>query len=173
MANRVEQDEWVFRVLGIRSPGQTANQNAAGQTVPPVSGPSTAGAVAYGKARLTWLDARSRLISDLDALRAAVRAYYQDEGVAASIDRQFSARVQPKLAVLDETLADTLDMALNATDPARRGELVETARAMIGRYQSFIASDRLFRTIDDNPFLPLSTARSMTQTLANLASTIR
>ena len=77
------------------------------------------------------------------------------------------------MAALDASLADELDAAVNATDPAKRSELVGQAQATIGRYQKFLDGEPLIADLDDNPFVPLSIHNTIANTLAALSKTIR
>jgi hypothetical protein len=131
-----------------------------------------AGPVAYGKARLAWVGVRKKLETDLDTLRKHLLEFYKDAGIAGDLDKRYSERVAPVLAHLDEDLADTLDAAVNATDPAKRAKLVEDAGKTIKRYQDFIASEAIFGELDANPFVPLAITQTVTATLATLAKTV-
>ena len=79
----------------------------------------------------------------------------------------------PLLERLDESLADRLDEAANATDPAERARLVAAARASIAQYQAVLASEPLIADLDDNPFVPLSIQKTLTATLTALAAAVR
>ncbi len=73
------------------------------------------------------------------------------------------------LATLDESLADKLDEATNATDPAARARLVEEAKAIIGRYEAYLSGEPLIADLDANPFAPLAIQQTVSATLAALA----
>ena len=135
-------------------------------------GAGGAGPVAYGKARLAWVAVRKKLATDLDTLRKHLLEFYQDAGIAGDLDKRYSERVAPVLANLDEDLADTLDAAINATDPAKRAKLVEDAGKAIKRYQDFVASEAIFGELDSNPFVPLAITQTVTATLATLAKAV-
>jgi len=131
-----------------------------------------AGPVAYGKARLAWVAVRKKLETDLDTLRKHLLEFYKDAGIAGDLDKRYNECVAPVLANLDEDLADTLDAAINATDPAKRAKLVEDAGKTIKRYQNFVASEAIFAELDSNPFVPLAISQTITATLATLAKAV-
>jgi hypothetical protein len=135
---------------------------------PPASGP-----VAYAKSRLAWLAVRKKMETDLETLRKEILAYYKDQDIAPDLDARYAERVAPVLANLDEALADTLDMATNATDATQRTKLVTESRQIIKRYQDFMASEPIFGELDSNPFVPLAITKTMTATLATLAAAVR
>ncbi len=132
-----------------------------------------AGPVAYAKSRLAWLATRKKMEADLEALRKSIIEFYKDKDIVGDLDKRYAERVAPVLANLDESLADALDDATNASDPQKRSELVENSRQIIKKYQDFMASEPIFGELDANPFVPLAITQTMTATLATLASAIR
>jgi len=134
--------------------------------------PSTGSVVVYAKSRLAWLAVRRKLETDMDNLRQHLLDFYQDADIAEDLDTRYGERVTPVLATLDEALADTLDAASNATDPGQRGRLVAESRAIIRRYQDFVASEEIFGELDANPFVPMAIGKTMTTTLATLAAAV-
>ena len=145
--------------------------NGAGSSAPTDAG-AAAGAVIYGKSRLAWLAARQKMVSDIEQLRAAIAATYQDDPAAPEVASSYASTVQPIIEGFDTALADQLDAAVSATDPAKRGELVGQAKATIGRYQTFLDAP-LIADLDANPFLPLTIHATLSNTLAALSKTIR
>lgn len=140
----------------------------------PAPAPATTGAVvAYTKSRLAWLAARKKVESEIEKLRAELAASYADNGMAADIERSYGERVASLMAGLDESLADKLGEASNATDPAARAKLVEEARAIMARYQGFVAGEPLIADLDANPFVPLAIQQTLTATLTGLSAAIR
>jgi hypothetical protein len=134
---------------------------------------SSAGPVAYAKSRLAWLGVRKKMETDLDTLRKQLIEFYKDEDIVGELEARYAERVAPILSNLDEELADTLDMATNATDPEERGKLVAQSQEVIQRYQNFMKSDPMINELDTNPFVPLAIAKTMDATLATLAAAIR
>jgi hypothetical protein len=133
---------------------------------------SSAGAVAYGKARLTWMATRRKVLADVDRLTALLQADYADEGLAETIVDQFKARVAPVLAHFDENLADRLDEVANQADPEKRTILVQQARAIVSDYQAYLAAEPLIAVLDDNPYAPLGIAATLGHTLTALSAVI-
>ena len=133
----------------------------------------TTGAVAYGKARLIWISTRKKVIGDIDKVMEGLRVGYADEALGDDLAAQFKAQVEPILASLDESLADALDDAINQTDAARRGEKVAEARAIVGRYQTYLEAEPMIAWLDENPFVPVSIAATLSATLHALSAAIR
>jgi hypothetical protein len=129
-------------------------------------------AVTYAKSRLAWLAARKKVESEIEKLRGAIVAAYQDDGIAPDLEKAYQLRVAPVLAGLDERLADKLDEATNATDPAVRTELIAQAKQIMAEYQAFLASEKIIADLDANPFVPLSIQQTITATLATLAKAV-
>jgi hypothetical protein len=136
----------------------------------PAAAPAAPGAVAYAKSRLAWLAARKKIETDIEKLRGEILAAYPAE--AGDLGQRYTTRVGPVMAALDESLADKLDEATNATDPAQRTKLVLEARDIITRYQQFVAGESLLGDLDDNPFVPLAIRQTMTATLTALAASV-
>lgn len=153
------QNAWVVRVLGV-TPSPPAPQQSTG-------------AVSYAKSRLTWLAMRKRIDTEVDDFIGSVAEQYEDEGNDQVVRELLRARLAPVLATFDDTLADTLDAATNETDPGRRRQLVGDARAIIERYQAFIAGDDLFAAMDSNPFAPTAIQKTMVTTLQALSTALR
>lgn len=132
--------------------------------------PEGAGKVAYAKSRLAWLATRKKVESDLDRLRSEIVASFEEDG--ANLDQLFKNRVAPMMAALDESLADKLDEAANAEDPAARQALIGEARAIIKRYTDYVNSEPLLADLDDNPFTPVAIRALLTTTLGTLDKSI-
>jgi hypothetical protein len=158
--------------VGVASAAIDGLREALGGATAPVA-PATAGAVAYGKARLAWLATRQRITTDLAKLRAELQAEYREEEDGTEILRAYDSHVEPIMAALDERLADKLDEATNAADPATRAALVAEARQLIATYQQFLAAEPLIKDLDDNPFVPLNLEKLVSGTLTALSATVR
>jgi hypothetical protein len=130
------------------------------------------GTVAYAKSRLAWLAARKKVESDIDKLGNEIVATYQEEGIGPELGKLYRDRVSPILETLDESLADKLDAAINATDPAQRTELVTEARGIMERYQAFIDREEIIASLDTNPFLPLTIQQTLSATLSALSKAV-
>jgi hypothetical protein len=135
-------------------------------------GGSPQGAVAYAKSRLAWLAARQHVEKDLDKLRDALAAEYRQTPSGAEILQRYANRVSPVMAAFDEELADALDDAVNATDPAKRADKVDGAKVVINRYKAYLESENLIYYLDNNPFVPLAIRKTVSATLSVLESTV-
>lgn len=127
------------------------------QAAPAVAPPIQPGRfVNQAKARIAWQGMRQKVQVDLKKLEDAILAHYQ----GATNFGELTAKVRKLdkvLSALDETLADTLDDALNASDLAQRARLHEQARGILARYTEFATADELMLALDSNPFVPLTT----------------
>ena len=146
---------------------------AAPPAPPAGAAPPAAGAVAYAKSRLAWLAARKKVESDIEKLRGEIVATYSEDGMAADLDKAYRERVAPVLATLDESLADKLDEATNATDAATRAALVAEAKAIMQGYEQYLAGEKIIADLDANPFVPLAIQQTISGTLSTLQKTVR
>jgi hypothetical protein len=138
-------------------------------TAPP---PQNTGKVAYAKSRLAWLAARKKIEGDIEKLRAEVVASFEEDGSGPELDKLYRDRVGPVLNRLDESLADKLDDAANAADPAQRQKLIGEARTIIDGYTSYVNGEPLLDDLDNNPFVPVAIKATLTATLSALSKTI-
>jgi hypothetical protein len=144
----------------------SATRSAATQPAP------GGGAVAYAKSRLAWLAARKKVESEIDKLRSEIIATYQADGIAAEIEKRYRERVAPVLGTLDESLADKLEEATNATDAAQRAKLVEEAKQIMQRYETYLAGEKIIADLDSNPFVPLAIQQTISATLTALSKAV-
>lgn len=144
-------------LLASSGPGPEPGTTASSGTAP-------ARFVNQAKSRLVWQQMRQKVQADLAALERAILAHYAGEPdlpeLAVSV-----RRLDGILAALDESLADTLDEALNAPTPDQRAVLHERAREILAGYLRFVDSDPLVKALDSNPFLPLQTHTMLTKSL--------
>jgi hypothetical protein len=152
-------------------PSPNGQQQPNGQQTTAPEG--TAGAVAYGKARLAWLAARQKVEGDVDKLRSEITATYQADGIAPQLEQAYRQTVAPMMEAFDESLADMLDEATNATDPNKRAELVGKAKAKMQEYSQYLANEKLIGDLDSNPFVPIAIRQTIGGTLAVLEKTVR
>jgi hypothetical protein len=157
------KNEWLSRVLGFATGTTPGGKEQI---------PANTGVVAYAKSRLAWLAARQQVQSEIDALRDEVIATFEEDGNANQHAAGYSKWVSPVLENFDTALADTLDAAVSATDPAQHAKLVEDAKEIIKRYEGYLGSP-LIEDIESNPFRPVSIREPIAQTLAQLSQTIR
>lgn len=148
----------------------TATAPAPSQEKPAAS---DTGPVMYAKSRLAWIAARKRVESDLAKLKAEIMEAFKDEGLAGEIDTAYRAEVAPVLETLDERLADALDDAVNASDPAVRAKHVAEARAIMGEYAQFLGSSKIISELDSNPFMPIAIKATIGGTLSALSKAVR
>ena len=134
---------------------------------------SETGPVVYAKSRLAWLAARRKIETDLDHLKAVIIETFKDEDMAGVIDTAYRKEVAPVLDTLDESLADALDDATNATDPEVRAKHVAQARAIMGKYAQFLGSSQIVTELDTNPFSPIAIKATIGGTLGALSKAIR
>jgi hypothetical protein len=127
------------------------------------------GVVAYAKSRLAWIAARKKMESDIDALRVKIVETFKDDAIAPQIETNYRAKVAPVLERLDASLADKLDEATNATDPAARAKLVAEAKSKLSFYAKYLAAEPLLKDLDENPFLPLTIRATIGGTIQQLA----
>jgi hypothetical protein len=134
---------------------------------------SATGAVSYAKGRLAWIAARKKVDAEFEKLVESVAEQYELEEVDHLARQRLRARLAPLIATFDESLADKLDEATNEADPAKRQELIAQSRAIISRYQAYIAGEPLFAAMDANPFAPIAIKKTMLDTLQALSSAVR
>jgi len=141
------------------------------ETTPP--GPAAPNAAVLQKSRIAWVAARKRVEDEIGKLQQAMTKHYDGEGFAADLDKVFQAKVEPILTSLDQSLASKLDEVGKNTDPEQHKKLVGEAQKIIGKYESFIASDALIPQLDQNPFVPLQIQKTLTATLGALKKSVR
>lgn len=155
--------------MGLARPGRsTGRQPGCRQG----SDQPECGVVAYAKSRLAWLAARQQVQSEIESLGKEVRAAFEEDGTAEENAAGYREWISPVLENFDVSLADKLDEAVNATDPAKHAKLVAEAKQIMQRYESFLGSP-LIDTVESNPYRPVSIRAPIAQTLAALSRTIR
>lgn len=154
-----EQTTWVRRVLGV-DPAESRRAAA-----PP--------AALYTKSRTAWVATRAKVESDIAKLHGALTSAYQGHGAAETLEKAFRTRVDALMTALDESLAEKLDEVNQATDAAQRAQLVQQARQIMQRYESYLAGEPLVARLDANPFVPVAIEKTLTATLAALSKAVR
>ena len=127
--------------------------------------------IVYTQTRLAWVATRGKVQAELKKLEAAILERYKGQTVRPQVARSVR-QLDRVLTVFDEALADKLDGALSATDPAEKQRWHAEARAEIDRYQGFLASDPLVQELDGNPFMPVTVRATLDKTLSTLAAKI-
>lgn len=156
-----------------------ASEVPAVPAAPPAPAPAaSAGAAAspgrfvhQAKVRLGWQMARQKLAADLKALEAVILAHYRQQPEYADLATRVR-RFDTVLGTLDESLAAKLDEALNAADPGRRSAFHEQARVILADYLKYARDEPLIAALDDNPFLALSTHKTLLKTLQVLDNSL-
>lgn len=159
-----EQNDWVRRVLGI-DPVESRSAAAAA--------PAAGGGAMYVKSRMAWVATRAKVESDIARLHGALTSTYQGHGAAEHLEKAFQARVEVMLNALDHSLAEKLDEVSQAADAGQRAQLVQEARQIMQRYESYLASEPLIAKLDANPFVPVAIEKTLTATLAALSKAVR
>lgn len=165
MSNSLAKRAWIEQVLGYRFPPELKLRT-------PAAPAPTRSVVTYAKSRLAWLAARQKVQGEIEKPRGGLIAAFQGFDIDAELHSEYTQFVAPVLEALDESLADKLDEATNATDPAKRSKLVEEARAIIQRYESYIAGEPVIAALDTNPVVPLAIRQTLTTTLTALAQAV-
>ena len=129
--------------------------------------------VAYAKSRLAWIAARQKVESEIEKLRGQLNAAFANDDRFTGIDAAYTQFVSPLLAALDERLADKLDEATNAVDPAVRAKLVDEARAIVREYESYLAGAPVITALDSNPIAPLVIGQTLSVTLTTLGKVVK
>ena len=152
--------------------GAIAQLRTALETPPPGQPAPPGIKVTYAKSRLAWLATRKKLKSDIERLRGVLITAFAGNDQFTGIDAAYTQFVSPVLAALDESLADKLDEASNAADPASRAKLVDEARAIMRQYEDYLAGAPVITALDSNPIVPLAIRQTLTVTLTTLANAV-
>ncbi len=149
-----------------------AQAPATAQADAPAQPPRTiAPAIVYTQSRLAWLASRKKVQAEMHKLEQAILAHYRGHTALPAVAGGVR-KLDRVLELFDESLADTLDAALNATDAASRQRLHDEARALIARYEGFLATDAMVRELDANPFVPVAVQATLSGSLKVLAAKI-
>ena len=124
------------------------------------------------KAKAAWSATRTKIQADLTKLTQQLEAALTDHEMADELAASCKARVDEVLQHLDEALSHKLDEVNKAPDPASRAKLVAEAHQVIARYTGHIGSDPTIKELDENPFVPLALAKTLTTTLTALSRSI-
>jgi hypothetical protein len=171
------QRNWAQADSTLRRAEELLASSAADAPAGPPA-PAAAGAAAapgrfvhQAKVRLGWQMARKKLTTDLQALETAILEHYRKQPEYADLATRVR-RFDAVLGTLDDQLADKLDEALNAADPQQRSALHEQARAILAGYARYVRDEPLIVALDDNPFVPLSTHKTLLKTLQVLDNSL-
>ena len=100
-----------------------------------------------------WLDTIASIETDCGKLKDAIRKDFAGEApaVLADIEKNL-ARIDQVCGKFDKTLADLLQNAANAPDPASRNTAFTKVRAAVANQIKWATSEPLVALLDDNPF---------------------
>jgi hypothetical protein len=129
-----------------------------------------AGTVAFQKARVLWVSARTRMLAEAERLADAIVAASADDEDAADIAAA-AGEIVTGVRRIDDRLQDVLDRLTNAADAAERDALKREAAGVIAAYRATLASG-LFPAIDQNPFQPVTVAAGARMALDQIARTL-
>ena len=174
------QRNWSQAGIALRRAEDLLTGDASGVPAAPAAQapPAVASAAAspgrfvhQAKVRLGWQMARQKLAADLKALETTILAHYRQQPEYADLATRVR-RFDTVLGTLDESLAAKLDDALNAADPGRRSAFHQQARVILADYLKYARDEPLIAALDDNPFLPLSTHKTLLKTLQVLDNSL-
>ncbi len=129
--------------------------------------------VRLGKTRIEWIGVRDTSLAAIDELSAKINDFY--EGFPALLPQIGAsiAKLNTLVARIDNNLHNQLDVVLNARDEESRAREIQTAKSLIRGLSSFIDSDPVARTIDDNPFDPgLRVVAPVRSTLSEISAAL-
>jgi hypothetical protein len=129
--------------------------------------------VTMQKSRLLWQTARSRVLSEVAALKKGIGDSLANTDYAAAIARAHK-ELDEIPETLDDRLTDVLDQLLNETDTAKRAPLLAQARQIIDEYANFVASNELIPKLNGGtPFgITLTISATCTSTLKALQASL-
>lgn len=155
------------------------------QTAPPPlhedKAPPTSGShqpmshVLFTQSRLAWDQTRKKIQAELKKLEQSILSVCLDPDLVQSQFDFSTLAADTKtlytiLDHLDTRLIDKLDEALNEENPKERAKHQAEAGAIVKEYLSFVQSDKLMNSIDENGFTPVTVHKSALSALQLLQS---
>ncbi len=132
--------------------------------LPPVS------PVAFQRSRIVWLDAKKKMKSELDKLRASIAALAADDeetdAILAATDDLIA-----EFDAFDTRLEDVLDDITNTEDGPKRIRLRKSAMGVIDAYKQALEGP-FFSRVDDNPFGKVAVASTARRSLSMIQKTL-
>jgi hypothetical protein len=185
-ANLVDQLEHELRAAAAAAPPSAAASPPAAPPPPP-SAPAAPqatpadSAARVQKSRAVWIATRRALEGKLDTLLGKMADAYKDHAFGAELEKHFHAGVEPILSQFDHRLSDALDGVAGATDSGQQKALLAQAQQIVAGYESYLASEKLIRQLDSNPFAPglnieatlTASLDALNKTLASVAASVR
>jgi hypothetical protein len=135
------------------------------------STPALASTVVYKQSQLVWSQTRDKVRSELQRLEAAILEVYDGDAVLPKVT-QAVRKLDTVLQKFDTSLVEKIDQINLAASDDERAKLHGEARAIVKRYQGFLASDPLVQKLDENPFARLGVQATLKKSLEMLAAKI-
>jgi hypothetical protein len=136
-----DQIAWVARVLGVTPEPETG-------------GSGTLSLVKLGRARIEFLGAQRRAVSEIGRLRGTLQKKFGDDTEQAGVLARADAALNTLAQSLGEGLNDQLDAVLNESDAGKRQRLATTARATMQRLAKLVDGNPIMAKLDGNEVLP-------------------
>jgi hypothetical protein len=127
------------------------------------------GGVAFQTSRIMWIDARTKMMEEVQRLADAILAQSADDEDRADIEAA-SADIIADAARIDTRLQDALD-AVTTASAAEREALKRKAAAVLAEYQAILGTG-VFAIMDNNPFASIAPVASAKSALATIARTL-
>jgi hypothetical protein len=154
-----------------QAPGVAADSPG---TVPPTGAPAPRGRVSLDQAPQHWHSTRGTIEGILKGLKQAVFAQYPQasQELTAELDNTMSL-LNVILDKLDHRLADSLDKAGAAKDPAARQAELKNTKTILAEYINYVKSEPLIAHIDENPLgIPTKLKQTLAESLTDVARAI-
>lgn len=126
--------------------------------------------VAFQRSRIMWIDAKRKMKSELDKLRATIATESADDEDSDEI-LSVADEMLAEFDRFDERLEDVLDDITNAEEGPARTALRKRANAVVSDYMSMLDTP-FFRSVDDNPFTSVAVASTARQSLGTIQKTL-
>jgi hypothetical protein len=181
-AKLVDQLERTLQAAPAAPPAAPTAAPAAPPAAPPAPQVSPADSAAkVQKSRAVWVATRRALEGKLDTLLGKMADAYKDHAFGAELEKHFHAGVEPILSQFDHRLAEALDGVSGATDAGQQKALLTQAQQIVASYEGYLASEKLIRQLDANPFVPglnieatlTASLDALNKTLASVAASVR
>ncbi len=166
MSGSIEaKNAWLERVLGyqFQDGSRTADQGA--QTA------ARRAAVRLAKGLLVWNNTRTYVGQQVSRLQQAILIDAKDEPDFEEIEANIG-NLGRVLEVLDDSLSKKLGELRGTTDPTKKLALSDQAKAIVTRFQKYVAEDSLMNDIDDNGFIELDIKAKVSAALMAVMQTI-
>jgi len=128
--------------------------------------------VALQNSRLHWVQIRQSLRGEQQKLERAILETCKEEPDIGQITTG-SKSLYDMLEVLDESLLDALDDALNADTPHKRTASHKEAREITQEYTDYLNREPLLGDIDSNGFTDVKVRASLTESLSYLSTNLK